>query len=177
MMPKDMMDDLMESALYHNCERFMRQSNWIEGERDSQDHTMGRLYENDVAVCMAVYQRAKLGKYPKWQFLKHHERLAKNRLDMECKGEWRNMQVYVGDYTPPAPEKVSDLMEDYFQKLNGMDAWTAHNEFQKIHPFEDLNGRMGRLLWLYAMVRADRDPFQLPFLHLYYYQTLQHYER
>lgn len=48
----------------------------------------------------------------------------------------------------------------------------AHIEFEKLHPFLDGNGRTGRLLWAWHMQHRGLDPFALPFLRTFYYQTL-----
>jgi len=37
----------------------------------------------------------------------------------------------------------------------------------------DGNGRTGRAIWAWQMQRLGRDPFALPFLHRFYYQTLE----
>jgi Fic family protein len=38
----------------------------------------------------------------------------------------------------------------------------------------DGNGRTGRMLWAWHMKHQGRDPFLRPFLHTWYYQTLQY---
>ena len=58
-----------------------------------------------------------------------------------------------------------------------IDPWTAHCAYEALHPFTDGNGRSGRALWLWAMIRAGeretRQAIELGFLHAFYYQTLR----
>jgi Fic family protein len=52
------------------------------------------------------------------------------------------------------------------------DPWVMHVEFEKLHPFMDGNGRTGRAIWVWHMLRCGRKPFEISFLHRFYYQTL-----
>ena len=56
-------------------------------------------------------------------------------------------------FVPPPPEQVPPAMEDFFRFLSGPAAFNSlidcalqHYQFEAIHPFEDGNGRLGRLL-------------------------------
>ncbi len=51
--------------------------------------------------------------------------------------------------------------------------WSVHVAFETLHPYMDGNGRTGRAIWAWQMQRLGRDPFALPFLHRFYYQTLE----
>lgn len=139
--------------------KFMDESNAIEGEGPGQ---------NDIPAARYVLTESF---NPKTDILKLHGLVAEGR---DCNpGAWRTIQVYVGKHIPPAARKVPQLMEDYARDWALMDAYQAHNRFEHIHPFEDLNGRMGRLLWLRKAVYAGYRG-QLSFLHAYYYQALEH---
>ena len=141
--------------------KFMLDSNRIEGEDrinpgdDLAIRTMllsDRIIKDNVLLVHSI-----LGKY----------------LDKDWVGEWRTCNVRVGNYFPPQHINVPYLMDEYFEKLPMMNAWTAHNEFEKIHPFQDLNGRVGRLIWLNKALIEGYD-YSISFLQLYYYQTLSH---
>lgn len=144
-------------------EAFMRESNWIEGER--ADDFMGILHPNDLLAAR------KFLSYPLTErSLKElHGSLSEGRDIL--RGEYRDCQVYVGEHTPPGPKLVPHLMSNLFLDLEKMDSHEAHIRFEKIHPFEDLNGRTGRLLWLHKFV-GERGFTPSSFLQFFYYQTL-----
>lgn len=85
------------------------------------------------------------------------------------------MNVRVGRYAPPEGgydiiTRLYVLLEDAYNAK--IDAWTAHVEYEKLHPFTDCNGRSGRLLWYWIMGK-DSAQAALGFLHAFYYQTLE----
>ena len=67
-------------------------------------------------------------------------------------GKYRDYLVRVGDYVAPDWQDIKSLMKSLFiyvdsEKINAVElAAIIHYRFEKIHPFGDGNGRIGRLL-------------------------------
>ncbi len=81
------------------------------------------------------------------------------------------MNVRVGGYVAPPGNR--DMRETLSRCVaDWEDPWTQHVAFEMLHPFMDGNGRAGRAVWAWAMIRTGQDPFALSFLHRFYYQTL-----
>lgn len=79
---------------------------------------------------------------------------------------YRTVQVFIrrSEHVPPSPEKIPNLMNYFIYNYNNDtdDIYTKiakyHIEFEKIHPFEDGNGRIGRLLINYELIKNDLPP-------------------
>lgn len=97
----------------------------------------------------------------------------------------------VGTYLPPDNEDVPALMEMYFQWLskifhsgNGQDfhnvvieSIVSHVYLEWIHPFGDGNGRTGRLLEFYILLRGGNPDIASHILSNHYNQTRSEYYR
>ena len=85
------------------------------------------------------------------------------------------MDVRVGRYEAPlgGPGILVNLSDIIWSARSSVNPWETHVAFEKLHPYMDGNGRTGRALWAWHMKRLGRDPFALPFLHRFYYQTLE----
>lgn len=87
---------------------------------------------------------------------------------------YRKVSVMIrgADHLPPAPAQVPNLMmyfiDNYNQALEGsfQDVYLKiarfHIDFEKIHPFEDGNGRTGRLLMNYELLKHNMAPIVIP---------------
>ena len=93
----------------------------------------------------------------------------------EWAGSWRTTSVAVGQLTPPEPSKVLQLMYQFIDNLNFkitnatiqqdyIDCLTfAHYEFIRIHPFNNGNGRTGRILMNIVALKFGYKPLELYF--------------
>lgn len=139
---------------------FMVDSNAIEGEHG--------LHPNDVEAARQFLSAPMTAA----SLLECHRLLAEH-LQVDWAGRYRTCDVRVGDYRAPHFDLVPSLMAKFWRTLPKLDTFTAHNTFQKIHPFRDLNGRTGRLIWLHKAL-GEGYSFRISFLHAFYYDTLQH---
>src|SRR5262249_7235347 len=88
-------------------------------------------------------------------------------------GKWRTTQVSVGQLNVPQPEQVLQLMYQFIDNLNYkinsastvedyIDCLVfAHYEFVKIHPFNNGNGRTGRILMNIIALKFGYKPLEL----------------
>jgi len=76
-------------------------------------------------------------------------------IDINVAGQYRQLQVYVGEHVPPPPEDVPQLMTAFVEWLQSTEfklphpleaAALAHYQLVWIHPFLDGNGRTSRML-------------------------------
>lgn len=102
-------------------------------------------------------------------------------------GRYRTVQVFVGRSVPPKPQDVPD-------KMAGLLRWHStnkkilhplvlasyfHTEFERVHPFVDGNGRVGRLLMNFILHKNKYPMINIPKKKRFrYYEVLQeaHYK-
>jgi len=88
------------------------------------------------------------------------------------------LNVRVGSHIAPpgGPDIPKRLFSIIVHAHQGRHPWNTHVDYETLHPFTDGNGRSGRALWLWQMMRSEQYqgwPQQLGFLHSFYYQTLE----
>lgn len=85
-----------------------------------------------------------------------------------------HLNVRVGSHIAPRGGGgiVTALVQILMEAAVYNDAYATHHEYETLHPFTDGNGRSGRALWLWQVLRAGNDFPNIGFLHLWYYQSL-----
>ena len=171
---KDYLEDFITRSTYH--------SNAIEGSTLTYAETYAILYNDNSFKIEAkepreIYEAINHKKALEFIFKNLQDRqdldekLIKNlneiiNKDIKDTQGYRTVQVFIqgSEHIPPEPQKVPNLMmyflynylhneEDIFLKIA-----KYHIEFEKIHPFEDGNGRTGRLLMNYELLKNNLPP-------------------
>ena len=82
-------------------------------------------------------------------------------------GKFKKLKNYVEDIETSLPENVSKDMEDlllWYHSLTNItleDIIEFHVRFEKIHPFQDGNGRVGRIIMFKECLHNDIIPFYI----------------
>lgn len=89
----------------------------------------------------------------------HEQLLSKGRGATKSLGQFKNEQNYLADrskksilFVPISPEKLQSGLDDLFDYINNnpspilLKTAVSHLEFEALHPFQDGNGRIGRML-------------------------------
>lgn len=105
-------------------------------------------------------------------------------LDWFAVGDYKRVPNIAGNGPTVAPEDVAEkmgfLLSSYFKKetLRFEDIVEFHHCFESIHPFQDGNGRVGRLVAFKECLKNGQVPFLIDEeIKGYYYQGLQNDNR
>lgn len=103
-----------------------------------------------------------------------------SRKDWFAVGDYKKMPNEVGGMETTLPEDVSDKMKDLLNGYNSKeeksleDILDFHVKFERIHPFQDGNGRVGRLIMFKECLKYNIVPFIIEdSLKLFYYRGLK----
>jgi Fic family protein len=98
-------------------------------------------------------------------------------------GDWKKLPNEVGGSKTTLPQNVDVEMISLNQSYNSKskivfeDIVSYHYHFEKIHPFQDGNGRVGRLIMYRECLKNDIIPFIIDDEHKqYYYRGLREFE-
>lgn len=121
-------------------------------------------------------------------FIKELHRLLKSgttdtRQDWFMVGDYKKIPNTVGDMYTTKPEDVSKEMKELLNDYNSIkektldDLLDFHYKFECIHPFQDGNGRIGRLLLFKECLKYNIVPFIIDEeLKIYYYHGLKEWQ-
>ena len=122
------------------------------------------------------------------EFIKELHLLLKNgtsdsRKDWFAVGDYKKLPNEVGGMNTTLPEevpkKMKELLDEYDAKEEKSldDILDFHVKFEKIHPFQDGNGRVGRLIMFKECLKYNIIPFIIEDdLKMFYYRGLAEWE-
>ncbi len=107
-----------------------------------------------------------------------------SRKDWFAVGEYKKLPNEVGGMDTTLPEEVSKEIKNLLAWYNAIENVTLediiefHVRFEKIHPFQDGNGRVGRLIMFKECLKNNIVPFIIDEKHkLFYYRGLKEWTR
>lgn len=97
-------------------------------------------------------------------------------------GDYKRLANEVGGEETSQPKEVHKHMRTLLAEYNGIekveltDILDFHVQFERIHPFQDGNGRVGRLVMFWQCLQAGIVPFIITEdLRLFYYRGIQNW--
>lgn len=196
----------VKGGIYHKVQvELTYNSNHIEGSRLTHDQTRyiyetntigmenGVLNVDDIVETANHFQCIDLvidhAEQPLTEdFIKLLHRTLKtgtsdSRKDWFAVGEYKKLPNEVGGRSTTPPEQVAEKMRELLKRYAQTDKKTLkdlvefHDQFECIHPFQDGNGRVGRLILFKECLRYDIVPFIIDEeLKLFYYRGLHEWK-
>ena len=178
----------IQGGIYHKVQiELTYNSNHMEGSRLTHDQTRYIFETNTIGIqdevvnvddivetashFRCIDQIIELANYPLSEaFIKQlHYILKSGTSDSRKKwfavGEYKRFENEVGGSATAKPADVSGEMRNLLKRYNLSKQKTLkeiiqfHYEFEKIHPFQDGNGRVGRLIMFKECLRNGITPF------------------
>ena len=196
----------MPGGLYHELQiRMTYNSNHIEGSRLNEDQTRMIFETNTIAIEEGIpvddiietvnHFRAidfciDMAEKPLTEdIIKELHRILKQSTKASsfawfAVGDYKKRANVVGGHETAKPEEVAPRMKVLLSEYESKTAVTIndiiqfHYTFESIHPFQDGNGRVGRLIALKECLRFGLIPFIIEDnKKMYYYRGLSEWER
>lgn len=106
-----------------------------------------------------------------------------SRKDWFAVGDYKKMPNEVGGMETTLPEQVSGKIKKLLAEYNAKeeksleDILDFHVKFERIHPFQDGNGRVGRLIMFKECLKYNIVPFIIEDdLKMFYYRGLKEWD-
>ena len=190
-------------GIYHKTQiELTYNSNHMEGSRLTHDQTRYIFETNTIGVekevlnvddvietanhfrCIdMIIDNVKVALTEK--FIKELHLILKNgtsdyRKDWFVVGDYKKLPNEVGGMGTALPEEVADKMKVLLTEYNGKeekifeDILDFHVKFERIHPFQDGSGRVGRLIMFKECLKYNIVPFIIEDnLKMFYYRGLK----
>lgn len=197
----------MPGGIYHKVQiEFTYNSNHIEGSRLTHDQTRyifetntidmesGTLNVDDIVETVNHFKCIDMvidnaGYALSERFIKQLHAILKggtsdSRKDWFAVGDYKRLPNEVGGQATALPEEVGvkmrELLDDYnsTKEKSLEDIIDFHYRFERIHPFQDGNGRVGRLIMFKECLRNNIVPFIIDEeLKMFYYRGLHEWKQ
>ena len=193
-------------GIYHKTQiELTYHSNHIEGSRLTHDQTRYIFETNTIGIekealnvddvietanhfrCIdIIIDNAKATLTEK--FIKELHLILKNgtsdsRKEWFAVGDYKKLPNEVGGMETARPEEVADKMKALLAEYNNKEEKTFedildfHVKFERIHPFADGNGRVGRLIMFKECLKYNIVPFIIEDnLKMFYYRGLKEWD-
>ena len=174
------------SSLTHEQTRYIFETNTIGAETGSLNVDDVIETANHFRLVSLIIDNAK--SMLTEEFIKELHLILKNgtsdsRKDWFAVGDYKKLPNEAGGRNTVIPEEVSNKMKELLnkhnakEKINFEDILDFHVKFEKIHPFQDGNGRVGRLIIFKECLKHNIVPFIIEDdLKMFYYRGLSEWE-
>lgn len=174
------------SRLTHDQTRYMFETNTIGIEKEVLNVDDVIETANHFRCIDKILDHAKATLSEK--FIKELHLILKNgtsdsRKDWFAVGDYKKSPNEVGGMPTALPEDVADRMKELLAEYNGKvavsfkDILDFHVKYERIHPFQDGNGRVGRLIMFKECLKYNIVPFIIEDnLKMFYYRGLKEWD-
>ena len=141
--------------------------------------------KNLARVVSYIDKKAKEQELTLHVILSLHKMLIKNIRD-DIAGRWRieNEHVRVGSHIAPPPQEIINRLEKMVVDYNATNHESIikriaklHLDFEYTHPFIDGNGRIGRVINNYLLIREGFVPINIKFIdRKKYYEAFKEFD-
>ena len=171
------------SRLTHDQTRYIFETNTIGIEKEVLNVDDVIETANHFRCIDVIIDHAKSSLTEK--FIKELHLILKNgtsdsRKDWFAVGDYKKLPNEVGGMETALPEEVADKMKALLTEYNRKeekifeDILDFHVKFERIHPFQDGNGRVGRLIMFKECLKYNIVPFIIEDnLKMFYYRGLK----
>jgi len=174
------------STLTHDQTRYIFETNTIGVENDALNvddiiETANHFKCIDMIIDNATYKLTE--KFIKELHFTLKSGTSDSRKDWFNVGEYKKLPNEVGGKETASPETVAQKVKDSLKSYNQKNEHTLeeiidfHYQFERLHPFQDGNGRVGRLIMFKECLKNNIVPFIIDdSLKMFYYRGLSEWD-